>query len=193
MPYEAEHAIWSYYDGQGALRRTSYKMTEVDARNQLPASATKVSGTEEMRWLPSDHIEESQLAVAPPHVASGCDTRPVVDLVVCGASSYNNVPRVRAALDLLNRRRRIRTLLHRQGSPLDFTVAEWAASNLSIKLIGIPIYVHRDGHRARSIQLGEVFSHKLDGVLAFPGDAETAHILAMALDKGLTVWQPYGP
>lgn len=193
MAYQAEHAIWSYYDGKGSLKRSSYKMTEEDARRHLPAGAIKVSGTEEIRLLPSNHIEEGLLEVPPPDVAYGCDARPVVDLIVCGAMSYNNVPRVCAAMDLLHKRRRIRTLIHRQASPLDFTVAGWAAPHMTINLIGIPIFMRRDGHRARSVQRSAMFSHQPHGILAFPGDAETEHILSMALEKNLTVWQPYGP
>ena len=92
MPYEAEHALWAYDDERGSLKHSSFKMTEDAAGSQLPPEAIKVPGTEEMRWLPSNHIEEDLLELAPASVVSGCDVRPVVDLIVCGASSYNNVP-----------------------------------------------------------------------------------------------------
>lgn len=94
------------------------------------------------------------------------------------------------SLHRANARRRIDVLIHGAARGADALAWEWARF-MDVPAIACPADWRAHGRAAGPIRNAKMLAeHKPDAVIAFPGGAGTAHMVKIAREAGLPVWQP---
>lgn len=111
-------------------------------------------------------------------------------LLVCGGRDFTDRAFVFRCLDAAHAKRPITTLIHGAARGADTLADEWAEAQ-EIDTIQCPANWELHGKAAGPIRNAEMLTRwKPDGVLAFPGGSGTAHMVKIAREAGLPVWQP---
>jgi hypothetical protein len=110
-------------------------------------------------------------------------------LLVCGGREFVYRPAVFAALDRAHAKRTVTVLVHGAARGADSLAGEWARAR-GIAEERHPANWERDGKRAGPIRNAEMLATGIDGVVAFPGGRGTAHMVQIAREAGVPVWQP---
>lgn len=113
-------------------------------------------------------------------------------LLVCGGRDYCNKAAVFAALDRAHAKRPVSVLIHGGARGADSLAEDWAICH-HVEVAAFPADWQRNGKSAGPIRNMRMLAEgKPDGVVAFPGGCGTEHMVTLARDAGLPVWQPEG-
>jgi hypothetical protein len=110
-------------------------------------------------------------------------------LLVCGGRDYTDRATVFAVLDRVHAHRPITCLVHGAARGADSLGAAWAISR-GIHTEPHPADWLRLGKAAGPLRNAEMLATGVDGVLAFPGGRGTAHMVRIAREAGVPVWEP---
>ena len=114
-------------------------------------------------------------------------------LLVCGGREFTDRDFVFATLDRVDARRQVFLLIHGAARGADTLAEEWAKAR-GVSYAPNPARWAELGRRAGPIRNQEMLDlWAPDGVVAFPGGAGTADMVARARAAGVTVWVPPYP
>jgi len=112
-------------------------------------------------------------------------------LLVCGGREFNDKEAAFRVLDAIHAKRPITLIISGGARGADKIAEEWADARgvaKSIKPAQWDVYGRSAGPR-RNI---EMLKECPDGVLGFPGNKGTAHMIQISKEAGVTTWQPLG-
>lgn len=112
-------------------------------------------------------------------------------LLVCGGRAYSNRAAVFAALDRAHAKRPVSVVIHGGARGADSLAEDWAVCR-HVEVMAFPAD-WRLGKAAGPLR-NEIMlkDGKPDAVIAFPGGRGTEHMVSLAREAGLPVWQPEG-
>lgn len=115
----------------------------------------------------------------------------LIDLrvLVCGGRYYDNRTRVFQVLDYYHNERGIKRVIEGGASGADKLAGEWALSR-EVDCVICPAQWKKHGNAAGPIRNQRMLDkYKPDLVLAFPGGRGTAHMVSIAREAGVPVYE----
>lgn len=109
-------------------------------------------------------------------------------LLVCGGRGYNDLARGRAVLDRFHAKHPVSILIQGGANGADFMAAQWALAN-GIHCAEVAALWRAYGKAAGPKRNAAMLSLAPDAVIAFPGGAGTANMVAQAEAAGVKVWR----
>ena len=114
-------------------------------------------------------------------------------LLVCGGRDYADREFVFQCLDRVHAKRTVMLLIHGAAKGADSLAAEWAKER-GIEALPFPVTAedwNRHGRNAGPMRNQTMLDKGTpEAVVAFPGGRGTAHMVRIAEQAGLPVWQP---
>lgn len=112
-----------------------------------------------------------------------------VKLIVCGGRDWRDAGAVDRVLTVAHERRNIAMIITGGAKGADSLAARWAHAN-AIPYLTVPPNWEKHGDAAGPIRNQWMLDQVVDGVIAFPGGAGTADMVARAKKAGVPVWEP---
>ena len=110
-------------------------------------------------------------------------------LLVCGGRDFADKEFVFATLDRTFAKRPITVLIHGAARGADSLAGAWAEER-GIEVEAYPANWDRDGRAAGPIRNQRMLDEgRPEAIIAFPGGRGTAHMVKIAQQAGLPVWQ----
>ncbi len=108
--------------------------------------------------------------------------------IVCGGRDYSDREFLKNKLDILLKYDWNFVLVHGAARGADTLAAEWAEHDAWVVVEPHPANWGTHGRSAGPIRNQEMLDTGVDGVVAFPGGRGTAHMVNIALQAGVPVW-----
>lgn len=112
-----------------------------------------------------------------------------VKLIVCGGRDWADAGAVNRVLSVAHERRNIAMIITGGAKGADSLAARWAHAN-GVPYLTVPANWERFGDAAGPIRNQWMLDQVVDGVIAFPGGRGTAHMVGIANNAGVPVWEP---
>lgn len=109
-------------------------------------------------------------------------------LIVCGGRGYNDFIQMHRCLSSLHEKVGIEEIIEGGATGADSMANYWATYH-GIKVTTILANWDAHGKSAGAIRNKEMLDMKPDGVVAFPGGTGTAHMIKIAKEAAIPVWQ----
>jgi hypothetical protein len=111
-------------------------------------------------------------------------------ILVCGGRDFDNLTLLEHTLNRLHRDSTLSLLIHGNASGADRLAGQWAHHH-GIDQVSYPANWKAHGRAAGPMRNRRMLHHgRPQGVIAFPGGRGTAHMISLAEQAGLPVWQP---
>lgn len=110
--------------------------------------------------------------------------------LVCGGRDFTDRDALFAALDRAHAKRPLTMVIHGGAKGADTLAGQWASARgiLSARVDALWDAHGKAAGPRRNRAMLELFP---EGVIAFPGGAGTADMVAAAREAGVPVWQPF--
>lgn len=110
-------------------------------------------------------------------------------MLVCGGRNFNDSILLLSALSKAHAHRPIGLLIHGGAKGADIMAGAWAKGR-GIHVARVDALWDAHGKAAGPARNRAMLLLKPDVVIAFPGGSGTAHMVGIAREAGITVWQP---
>lgn len=110
-------------------------------------------------------------------------------LIVCGGREWRDAGAVDRVLTMAHERNGIALLITGGAKGADSLAARWAHA-AAIPYLTASADWERHGDAAGPIRNQWMLDQQVDGVIAFPGGRGTAHMVKIAREAGVPVWEP---
>jgi hypothetical protein len=110
-------------------------------------------------------------------------------VIVCGGRDYNDFTTLSAVLTAVHRRRGIKEIIEGDAPGADKLAGVWANRN-GVRCTRVPAEWDRYGKRAGPRRNHQMLDLKPDVVIVFPGKRGTHHMMTIAREANIPVWQP---
>lgn len=111
-------------------------------------------------------------------------------IIVCGGRDYNDMRAVYKALDAMAAKGEIGMIIHGGAEGADTMAGAWAFQRC-VPCLSVPADWGQHGKAAGPMRNQKMIEMVVDGVVAFPGGAGTADLVARAKKASVPVWEPY--
>lgn len=108
--------------------------------------------------------------------------------IVCGGRNYNDFIQMNDCLSNLYKMIGIAEIIHGGALGADSMAGAWAnKENIPVTVVSADW--NKEGKSAGAIRNQHMLDMKPDGVVAFPGGAGTSHMIKIAKEAAIPVWQ----
>lgn len=111
-------------------------------------------------------------------------------IIVCGGRDYLDMRALYKALDAMAAKSEIAMIIHGGAEGADALAGAWAFQRC-VPCLSVPADWGQHGKAAGPMRNQKMIEMVVDGVVAFPGGAGTADMVARAKKAGVPVWEPY--
>jgi YspA, cpYpsA-related SLOG family len=113
-----------------------------------------------------------------------------IKVIVCGGRDFRDRDAVFNALDRADNKRRIGLVIQGAAKGADTLALLWSIDR-GVQCLSVPADWNAHGDAAGPIRNEAMLDLLPDAVIAFPGGKGTAHMVKLARDAGIPVWEPY--
>ena len=110
-------------------------------------------------------------------------------ILVCGGRDYDDQHFVFASLDRLHASKGVSIVIHGDAPGADTLAGQWAEAH-GIHFAAVPALWNKLGRKAGPLRNEAMLQLAPDAVVAFPGGRGTAHMVGLAKEAGIKVWEP---
>jgi predicted Rossmann-fold nucleotide-binding protein len=110
-------------------------------------------------------------------------------IIVCGGRDWRDAGAVDRALSAAHGKSGIDMIITGGCKGADGMAARWAHANC-VPYLTMPANWEAHGDAAGPIRNQAMLDQVVDGVIAFPGGKGTAHMVGIAREAGVPVWEP---